>query len=126
MRRPAQIARGQTTAANRVRYPSGRAHGLPIITVGQPIAIGFAGPIAAPGFSTMISATRHDIWLLIRTVALPFSTEPTPSAPLMLTAGQACWSMSVRHAGCPPIRTLALPGPGAVGAPCVVGSPTLA
>src|SRR5512133_2734520 len=31
-----------------------------------------------------------------------------------------------RHAGCPPIMTLLLPGPGASGHPCAVGSPTRA
>ena len=48
---------------------------------------------------------------------LPIRTEPTPSAPLMLAAGQACWSMVARQAGIPPIRTLTAPGPGESGAP---------
>jgi len=49
-------------------------------------------------------------------------TEPTPSGPVMLTAGQACWSIMARQAGMKPIITLVLPGPGASGAPWVVGS----
>jgi hypothetical protein len=62
----------------------------PIITVGQPMTIGFAGPKARPGFSTTISPMRQAIISLINTVGLPIMTEPTPSGPVMLTAGQAC------------------------------------
>jgi hypothetical protein len=40
----------------------------------------------------------------------------------MLTAGHICWSIMARHAGMLPIMTLALPGPGASGAPWAVGS----
>jgi hypothetical protein len=70
-----------------------------MITVGQPMTMGLAGPMAKPGFSTTMSPNRHAIWLLIMTVGLPIITEPTPSAPVMLTAGQACWSIMARHAG---------------------------
>ena len=95
----------------------------PIITVSQPMAIGFAGPMARPGTSTTMSPTRQAIWLLMSTVGLPSNTEPTPSAPLTLTAGQACWSIIVRHAGKSPMMTFSLPGPGARGTDAwVVGS----
>src|SRR5438034_252884 len=53
-------------------------------------------------------------------------TLPTPSAPLTLAAGHACWSTMVRQAGKPPISTLGLPGPGDSGLPCVVRSVTRA
>ena len=52
--------------------------------------IGFIGPKASPGTSTTISNWRHAIMPLIMTVGLPIRTEPTPSAPLTLTAGHAC------------------------------------
>src|SRR5882762_2413084 len=69
---------------------------------------------------------RQAIWLLMNTVGLPTITEPTPSAPLMLAAGQACWSTIVRQAGRLPIRVSGLPGPGDKGLPCVVRSVTRA
>src|SRR5580765_7976534 len=94
----------------------------PIITVGQPMMIGFTGPSASPGISMTMSPSRQAIMLLISTVGLPIMTMPTPSAPLMLTAGHACWSIMARQAGRPPMSTLTLPGPGARGMPWVVGS----
>src|SRR5690348_2187043 len=62
----------------------------PIMTVGHPIMMGLAGPRARPGISITISPRRQAIMLLMSTVGLPIITIPTPSAPLMLTAGQAC------------------------------------
>lgn len=62
----------------------------PICTVGSPMMIGFAGPMASPGFSITMSPRRHAIMLLIITVGLPIMTAPTPSGPLTLTIGQAC------------------------------------
>src|ERR1035438_2302528 len=88
--------------------------------------MGSAGPSARPGISTTISPKRHAIMLLISTVGLPIITIPTPSGPVMLTAGQACWSIIARQAGRPPMRTLGLPGPGESGAPWAVGSVTRA
>ncbi len=61
-----------------------------MITVGQPTAMGFTGPMARPGFSTTMSWTRQAICMLMNTLMLPMITQPTPSAPLMLAAGQTC------------------------------------
>ena len=57
-----------------------------MITVGQPTAMGFTGPMAAPGTSTTMSWTRQAICTLMNTLMLPMMTKPTPSAPLMLAA----------------------------------------
>src|SRR5215472_3897880 len=98
----------------------------PIMTVISPVMIGLDGPSAKPGFSTTMSPIRQAIMLLMRTVALPIITEPAPSAPETLVAGQACWSMTALQAGSPPIITLGLPGPGLKGLPWVVASVTRA
>src|SRR6266567_8071211 len=57
---------------------------------------------------------------------LPFATTPPTCGLGPSDSGQACVSATARHAGCPPIMTVAHPGPGLSGVPWLVLSPTRA
>jgi hypothetical protein len=62
----------------------------------------------------------------IITVVLPTATTPPPWGFGPSESGHVCVSEPARHAGMPPISTVAHPGPGESGVPWLVVSATLA
>ena len=79
---------------------------------------GFADmPVVKRTFEQASDILKLDLWQMVVEGPAEIQNQTINTQPLMLTAGQACWSMVALHAGILPISTVALPGPGARGAP---------